>query len=136
MENCIFCKIANGEIKSNVVYEDKDFIAILDLSPATKGHILLIPKIHATTLIDLPDEIASKVLPVAKKIVAAQKEVLGITNYNIIQNNGRLAGQTVEHYHLHIIPRYSIDEISLWAPHEDDPSVTKELAEEISEHIK
>lgn len=136
MNNCIFCKIANGEIKSNVVYEDNDFIAILDLSPATKGHILLIPKTHAANLLELPDAVASKVLPVAKKIINAQKEVLGFTNYNLIQNNGRIAGQTVDHYHLHLIPRYSIDEISLWTPHEDDPSVTKELAEEIRGHIK
>lgn len=136
MENCIFCKIANGEIPANVVYEDNDFIAILDLSPATKGHILLIPKQHASNLLDLPDDIASKVLPVAKKIVNAQKEVLSFNNFNLIQNNGRIAGQTVEHFHLHLIPRYSIDEISLWAPHENDPSVTKELAEEIRAKIK
>lgn len=136
MDNCIFCKIANGEIKSNVVYEDNDFIAILDLSPATKGHVLLIPKTHAANLLELPDDVASKVLPIAKKIISAQKDVLGFTNYNLIQNNGRIAGQTVDHYHLHLIPRYSIDEISLWAPHEDDPSVTKELAEEIRGHIK
>lgn len=136
MENCIFCKIANGEIPANVVYEDNDFIAILDLSPATKGHILLIPKQHASNLLELPDDIASKVLPVAKKIVNAQKEVLSFNNFNLIQNNGRIAGQTVEHFHLHLIPRYSIDEISLWAPHENDPSVTKELAEEIRAKIK
>ena len=136
MENCIFCKIANGEIPANVVYEDNDFIAILDLSPATKGHILLIPKQHASNLLELPDDIASKVLPVAKKIVNAQKEVLSFSNFNLIQNNGRIAGQTVEHFHLHLIPRYSIDEISLWAPHENDPSVTKELAEEIRAKIK
>ena len=136
MDNCIFCKIANGEISSNVVYEDNDFIAILDLSPATKGHVLLIPKKHAANLLELPDDVASKVLPVAKKIVNAQKEVLGFNNFNLIQNNGRIAGQTVDHYHLHLIPRYSIDEISLWAPHENDPSVTKELAEEIRGKIK
>lgn len=136
MDNCIFCKIANGEIPSNVVYEDNDFIAILDLSPATKGHVLLIPKKHAANLLELPDETAAKVLPVAKKIINAQKEVLGFTNFNLIQNNGRIAGQTVNHYHLHLIPRYSIDEISLWAPHENDPSVTKEFAEEIRDKIK
>lgn len=136
MDNCIFCKIANGEIPSNIVYEDNDFIAILDLSPATKGHVLLIPKKHAANLLELPDDVASKVLPIAKKIVNAQKEVLGFNNFNLIQNNGRIAGQTVDHYHLHLIPRYSIDEISLWAPHENDPSVTKELAEEIRGKIK
>ena len=97
---------------------------------------MLIPKKHAANLLELPDDVASKVLPIAKKIVNAQKEVLGFNNFNLIQNNGRIAGQTVDHYHLHLIPRYSIDEISLWAPHENDPSVTKELAEEIRGKIK
>ena len=84
---------------------------------------------------ELPDAVASKVLPVAKKIINAQKEVLGFTNYNLIQNNGRIAGQTVDHYHLHLIPRYSIDEVSLWNPHENDPSITDELAEAVRKLI-
>lgn len=136
MENCIFCKIINNEIPSFTVYEDEDFKAILDLSPATKGHVLIIPKEDAKTLLDLSDEKCSKILIVAKKIATALKEVLGFTSYNLIQNNGRIAGQTVDHFHLHIIPRYSIDEIALWAPHENDPSVNEEAAAKIRNAIK
>ena len=126
--NCIFCKILNNEIPSKKIYEDDDFLAMLDIAPATRGHVLIVPKEHAVTMSDLSDDKLSKILVLAKKIVDAMKKVHGFTDYNIIQNNGRLAGQTVSHYHLHLIPRYSVDEVSLWSPHEDDPSVTDELA--------
>ena len=134
--NCIFCKIINKEIPSKLIYEDDDFLAILDVAPATKGHVLILPKEHAATLLDLSDDKASKILVLAKKIIKAMKEVHGFTNYNIIQNNGRIAGQTVDHYHLHLIPRYSVEEMGLWCPHEGDPSVTEELAAEVRALIK
>ena len=136
MDNCIFCKIINGEIPSFTVYEDNDFKAILDLSPATKGHTLIIPKEHSITLLDLSDEKSEKLISVTKKIVSALKSVLGFSNYNLIQNNGRVAGQTVEHFHLHIIPRYSVEELTLWVPHENDPSVNSDLANEVKNAIK
>ena len=129
--NCIFCKILNNEIPSKKIYEDSEFLAMLDIAPATKGHVLIVPKEHATTMSDLSDEKLSKILILAKKIIEAMKKVHGFTDYNIIQNNGRLAGQTVAHYHLHLIPRYSVDEVSLWSPHDNDPSVTEELAEQV-----
>lgn len=134
--NCIFCKILNKEIPSKVVYEGNDFLAFLDIAPGTKGHVLIVPKEHAATLSDLSDEKASKILVLAKKIVEAMKKVHGFTDYNIIQNNGELAGQTVSHYHLHIIPRYSKGEIGLWTPHEGDPSVTEENAEAVRKLLK
>ncbi|MBP3201482.1 MAG: HIT family protein [Lachnospiraceae bacterium] len=133
--NCIFCKILNNEIPSKKIYEDGDFLAMLDIAPATKGHVLIVPKEHATTMSDLSDEKLSKILILAKKIIEAMKKVHGFTDYNIIQNNGRLAGQTVAHYHLHLIPRYSVDEVSLWSPHEDDPSVTEEMAEQVRKYL-
>ena len=133
--NCIFCKIINKEIPSKVIYEDKDFLAILDIAPATKGHVLIVPKEHVVTLLELSDDKASKILVLAKKIVSAMQKVHGFTDYNIIQNNGRIAGQSVDHYHLHLIPRYSVDEVGLWVPHEDDPSVTDELAEAVKKLI-
>lgn len=136
MENCIFCKILSGEIPSFKIYEDNDFKAILDVAPATKGHVLILPKEHAMTLTDLSDDKASKILVIAKKIIKAMKEVHGFTNYNIVQNNGRIAGQTVDHFHLHLIPRYSVEEMGLWCPHEDDPSVNEELAKAVREKIK
>lgn len=136
MADCIFCKIIDGDIPSKLIYEDNDFKAILDVAPATKGHVLILPKEHAATLTDLSDEKASKILVLAKKIVVALKKVHGFTDYNIIQNNGRISGQTVGHYHLHIIPRYSVDEIDLWCPHQDDPSVTEENAKKVRELLK
>lgn len=136
MDNCIFCKIVNNELSSFTVYEDNDFKAILDLSPATVGHVLIIPKEHSCTLTDLSDDKLSKILLIAKKIINAMKEVYGFNNYNLIQNNGRIAGQTVDHFHLHLIPRYSIEELTLWVPHEKDPSVNEEMAKKVRDAIK
>lgn len=112
-DNCIFCKIANGEVPSATIYEDEDFRAILDLGPASKGHALLLPKEHYADLFALPDETAEKVLPVAKKIVSRMKDVLGCDGYNLVQNNGECAGQTVFHFHMHMIPRYKDDKVGL-----------------------
>lgn len=112
-ENCIFCKIANGEIPSATLYEDDDFRIILDLGPASKGHALLLPKEHYENLYMLPDELAAKALPVAKKMITKLTEVLGCDGYNIVQNNGETAGQTVFHFHMHLIPRYKGDQVGL-----------------------
>lgn len=135
MDNCIFCSIIKGDIPSFKIYEDNDFLAFLDIAPGTKGHTLIIPKEHAATLEELSDDKASKILVLTKKIVKAMKEVHGFTNYNIIQNNGKIAGQTVDHYHMHIIPRYSIEEVGLWTPHEDDPSVNEENAKLVRDKL-
>ena len=113
MENCIFCKIANGEIPAATLYEDDDFRVILDLGPASKGHSLILPKKHFANVCELDAETAAKVLPTAKKIVSRMKDVLGCDGYNLVQNNGECAGQTVFHFHLHMIPRYKDDEVGL-----------------------
>ena len=116
-ENCIFCKIAAGEIPSATLYEDGDFRAILDLGPASKGHTLIIPKQHSRDLTQLPESEAAKVLPLAGKIGAALCSALGADGFNVVQNNGAAAGQTVPHFHLHIIPRYEGGEnIVSWTP--------------------
>ena len=112
-ENCIFCKIANGEIPSATIYEDDDFRIILDLGPASRGHALLLPKEHYENLYMLPDELAAKALPVAKKMITKLTEVLGCDGYNVVQNNGETAGQTVFHFHMHLIPRYKGDQVGL-----------------------
>ena len=104
--NCIFCKIANGEIPSATIYEDEDFRVILDLSPASKGHALILPKEHYANLFELDDEKAGKVLVVAKKVITKMKEILNCDGYNLVQNNGEAAGQTVNHFHLHLIPSF------------------------------
>ena len=112
-ENCIFCKIANGEIPSATLYEDDDFRIILDLGPASRGHALLLPKEHYENLYMLPDELAAKALPVAKKMITKLTEVLGCDGYNVVQNNGETAGQTVFHFHMHLIPRYKGDKVGI-----------------------
>lgn len=116
-ENCIFCKIANGEIPSKTLYEDEDFKVILDLGPATKGHALILPKEHADNLYELPDEVAAKALVLAKKMACRMTEKLCCDGFNLVQNNGEIAGQTVMHFHLHLIPRYLDDGQKIaWIP--------------------
>lgn len=112
-ENCIFCKIANGEIPAATLYEDDDFRVILDLGPASKGHALILPKEHYANLYELPDEMAAKVIILAKKMITKLTGVLGCDGYNLVQNNGSAAGQTVFHFHLHMIPRYEGDQVGL-----------------------
>jgi histidine triad (HIT) family protein len=112
--DCIFCAIAGGEIPSHKLYEDDDFIAILDLGPLNPGHTLIIPKTHAADLYALPEETAAKVLPLAKKLAAKIKDELNCDGLNVIQNNGKAAGQSVGHYHTHLIPRYEGDRAITW----------------------
>ncbi|MCR5255925.1 MAG: HIT family protein [Acetatifactor sp.] len=108
-DDCIFCKIANGEIPARTVYEDDKFRAVLDLGPATDGHTLILPKEHADNLFDLPEEYAKELIPVAQKIGSMMKAGLKCDGMNLVQNNGQVAGQTVMHFHLHLIPRYEND---------------------------
>ena len=108
-DNCIFCKIANGEIPSATLYEDEDFRVILDLGPATKGHALILPKNHFANLFEIPEDMDAKAFILAKKIAKKMKDVFGCDGVNIVQNNGVAAGQTVFHFHIHLIPRYEGD---------------------------
>ena len=107
--NCIFCKIAAGEIPSKTIYEDDKFRVILDLGPATKGHALILPKNHYANLYELPEETAGDVMKLAKKMATVMTEKLGCQGFNLMQNNGETAGQTVFHFHMHLIPRYEND---------------------------
>ena len=115
-DDCIFCKLANGEIPTNGIYEDDDFKVILDAQPASKGHALILPKAHAANLFELEEDTAKKVLPLAAKIGSHMKEVLQCDGLNVIQNNGEVAGQTVFHFHMHLIPRYAgpVQPIAPW----------------------
>lgn len=107
--NCIFCKLANGEIPSATLYEDEDFRVILDLGPATRGHALILPKEHAANIYEMDDELLGKAFQLAKKMIVKLTDVLGCDGYNVVQNNGEAAGQTVFHFHIHLIPRYKGD---------------------------
>ena len=105
-EDCIFCKLANGDIPTNSIYEDDEFKVILDASPATKGHALILPKNHFDNIYEVDDATASKIFPLAKKLASHMTEKLGCDGFNILQNNGEAAGQTVFHLHVHLLPRY------------------------------
>lgn len=132
-ENCIFCKIAAGEIPSATLYEDDDFRVILDLGPASKGHALILPKEHYRNLYDIEDETLAKAALLAKKMVKKLTDVLGCDGYNIVQNNEPCAGQTVFHFHMHLIPRYEGDKVGLgWHMGE----LTDEVKEEILGKMK
>lgn len=127
-ENCVFCKILNGEIPSAKLYEDDDFMIMLDIGPATFGHALMIPKEHYANLFEMPDELLAKSVRLAKRWGKKLVEALGADGLNLVQNNGTAAGQTVFHYHLHLIPRYDGDGAGeLWTP----GTLSEERREEI-----
>lgn len=135
MKDCIFCKIANGEIPAATLYEDIDFRVILDLGPASKGHALILPKTHAANIYELPDELAAKAMVLAKKMAVKMTDKLECDGFNIVQNNGEIAGQTVFHFHMHLIPRYADDGVKLgWVPgtltDEEKQEILGKLAEE------
>jgi histidine triad (HIT) family protein len=103
--NCVFCAIAAGEIPSFKVYEDEEFLAYLDINPFSEGHILVIPKEHYENLLDVDEEVLKKLIVRVKKIARRATTALDADGFNILQNNGEAAGQTVKHIHFHIVPR-------------------------------
>lgn len=130
--NCIFCKIAGGDIPSSTVYEDEQFRVILDLSPATKGHALILTKQHYANIFEIDEAVLRDLIVLAKKVAGAMKETLNCDGINIVQNNGEQAGQTVFHFHLHVIPRYEDDGQQIgWKPGTSDPDGQAELARKI-----
>lgn len=137
VDNCIFCKILADEIPSAVVYEDEQFRAILDVNPAARGHVIILPKNHAADLFEFPDEEASAIFVVAKKIAGAVKKAYHCDGVNILQNNGKAAGQSVFHLHVHVIPRFEGDTEHVnigWRPGET-PEDLQTIAEEIKANL-
>ena len=133
MNDCIFCKIAKGEIPSATLYEDEEFRVILDQGPATKGHALILPKAHYQNLYELPDELAGRAMILAKKIITEMKDVLDCDGYNVVQNNGSAAGQTVFHFHMHLIPRKEGDKARIsWTPGTLTPEDKEEILSKFS----
>ena len=133
--NCIFCKLANGDIPTNSIYEDNDFKVILDADPATKGHALILPKNHFANLLEADDSVLEKALPLAKRIANKMKLELKCAGVNIVQNNGEAAGQTVHHLHIHVIPRYEDDPdktICGWSHQSFTEEETKAVVEKLS----
>ena len=133
--DCIFCKLANGEIPTATLYEDNDFRVILDTNPAAKGHALIIPKEHYANIYEIDTEAAGEAMKLAKKMAAHMTEKLKCDGFNLLQNNGEIAGQTVFHFHLHLVPRYKDmknDDILRW----NHETYTEEEMKEICSELK
>ena len=131
-KDCIFCKIAAGEIPSATLYEDDDFRVILDLGPASKGHALILPKEHYRNLYDIDEEVVAKAMILAKKMVNKLTKVLDCDGYNIVKNNEECAGQSVVHFHMHLIPRYKGDQVGLgWKMGELSEEDKKEILDKM-----
>ncbi|MDR1313214.1 MAG: HIT family protein [Deltaproteobacteria bacterium] len=111
--SCIFCEIANGRIPSIRIYEDADFISFLDINPLTTGHLLVITREHYPATLDVPDGLLAKALPLAKRLARAALTGVGAEGFNVLINNGAVAGQAVDHWHLHVIPRKERSELPL-----------------------
>lgn len=133
-DDCIFCKILKGDIPSFCIYENDDFKVILDRFPAAKGHVLILPKEHYQDLFELPEGISKQIYPLAQKIASAIKGALGADGINIVQNNGEAAGQSVFHFHMHIVPRYDGDKVILNKTSNGDTTI--EALEEVAALIK
>ncbi len=136
VSDCIFCKIANGEIPSAKVFENEHVVAFLDISQVTKGHTLVIPKIHKENIFELTPEIAKNLFEVVPAIANGIKKAFNPEALNLLNNNGELAGQSVFHYHMHIIPRYGKSDGfgAVWKTHTSE--YTPEDLQTISSTIK
>lgn len=136
MSECIFCKITNGEIPSTTLFEDDKVKVIFDAGPATVGHALVIPKSHAANVFEIDDELLAHAHIVAKKVAIALKEATGCAGINILQNNGEVAGQSVFHLHIHIIPRYEKGDANInWTPGTCDVEKLNQIVEKVQERI-
>ena len=136
-ENCIFCKLANGDIPTYSLYEDDDFNVIFDAGPATLGHALVIPKEHSENVFEMDDEMLGKAHVLAKKVAAALTEVFDADGVNILQNNFPAAGQSVFHYHIHVIPRHEGDgAFKAWTPGKQDTAALEAALDDVKNCIK
>lgn len=137
-QNCIFCKLANGEIPTNSIYEDEMFRVILDAAPAAKGHALILPKEHYADLYEIDADVAGEAMKLAKKLAIHMTEVLKCDGFNLVQNNKEVAGQTVFHFHLHLIPRYKDmknDDILLWKHETFTEDEMKEICNDLAKGL-
>ncbi len=136
MDDCIFCKIVKGEIPSSKVYEDNDVFAFLDLRPSSRGHTLVVPKVHTADFLETSDMELIKTIVKVKKIAQGVMDGTGAAGFNLNVNTKPAAGQVIFHLHFHIIPRYEHDGLHLFPQHESETKTRTELAEQISKYIK
>lgn len=134
--DCIFCKLANGMMDTNTVYEDDAFRVILDVAPAAQGHALVLPKEHYADALEADEATLGKAMTLAARTGRAVKEALGCDGINILQNNGEAAGQTVFHLHLHVVPRWTGDTVQFEYEHlEPSGEELKETAVRIGKFL-
>jgi Diadenosine tetraphosphate (Ap4A) hydrolase and other HIT family hydrolases len=136
MDNCIFCKIISGDIPSATIFENDEFKVILDRFPGNQGHVLIMPKQHCANIFDIDSDKAGRLFSLAVKIAGVMKKTLGFTDMNVLQNNGEIAGQTVPHFHLHLIPRYENDGIQIhWKQLDLTDEQIENVRKKISENL-
>ncbi|WP_409304555.1 HIT family protein [Peribacillus sp. SCS-155] len=139
MSDCIFCKIVEGSIPASKVFENDHVLAFLDISQVTKGHTLVIPKIHKENIYELTPEIAKNLFEAVPEISRAIKQEFKPVGLNILNNNGEAAGQSVFHYHMHLIPRHGEGDGfgAVWKTHTSEytPDDLQQIASSISKHI-
>lgn len=128
---CIFCRIIRGEIPAEIIYQDKNVLAFLDINPVAPGHTLVVPKKHTARFISAPDELIYQTIKTAKKIAPKVLKAVGATDFNLITNNGPAAGQSVEHLHFHIIPRGKDFSHPNWVTIKYEKNEMKEIANRI-----
>jgi histidine triad (HIT) family protein len=135
-QNCIFCKIAAGDIPCSKVYEDESVIAFLDVNPLSEGHTLVIPKAHFDKLDQCPSEVLASIADCTGKVASAVVSGLGCDGYNVLCNNGAAAGQEVDHVHFHVIPRNSGDQVfTQWPAKQYSDGQAENILNKISENI-
>lgn len=136
-DDCIFCKLANGDIPTNTLYEDDCVRVAFDIEPANSGHVLIIPKNHFDNVYSLDEDTAAHIFQVAVKVANVLKDTLHCEGLNILQNNGEVAGQTVFHFHMHVIPRYQNDGVTLgWQKKTTDAQTIALLQEKMKSEIQ
>ncbi|MFH1855250.1 MAG: HIT family protein [bacterium] len=132
---CIFCDIIEGKIPADTVFENDKILVFLDINPVNLGHTLVVPKTHFNSLEETPDELASEMMKVAKKVGAVLTEAIGADGFNLGLNNGKAAGQVVRHVHLHVMPRFSDDGLKLWPGKETTEKERGETASKIKSKL-
>ena len=134
-DDCIFCKLANGVFDTNTLYEDDDFRVIFDAAPATVGHVLILPKEHYANVFEMPEELVGKAYKLAKKVATVLDDITDCEGINILQNNGEMAGQTIFHFHIHVIPRYNKSDMLMWKTQEPDQAAIDAIIASASKQL-
>ena len=134
MSDCIFCKIISKEIPSEIVYEDENTLAFLDINPINVGHTLVIPKTHHENIFDMPEDVLSKTVLVLRKVARSVDKISD--GINVGQNNRLAANQLVNHFHFHVIPRFENDGLKHWPGKIYDENEGKRVAGEIRKNIE